>query len=408
LIWQFASRYLRARKSTQAVNIISWVSMGAITIGAAALIVVLSVFNGFEDLVKSLYSSFYPEIRISPEQGRTMLVPADKLDSLKALYPVKSVSRTLEEKALLKYNDEKTIAVLKGVDGNFASVTGITSKIVRGEFDVGNARAPRAVVGIGIEGALGIDVKRDFISMVVYLPRATVQSFAFPEQAFYVGELSPAGTFAIQQDFDNKYVITSLAYMQQLMGMPADKVSALEVALKPGADLQQAKAAITGLFGRKNYLVETRYEQNRSLYQVMQTEKWFVYAILLFIFAIAAFNMIGSLSMLVLEKKRDITILKAMGARQNLIQRIFLAEGFLIAATGAAIGTVLAVLICLGQQKYGWVKLGGGTFVVDYYPVSMHFSDFILVWLTIMVIGLLASWYPSLKAARQPVDLKAE
>lgn len=381
--------------------------MGAITVGAAALIVVLSVFNGFEDLVKSLYSSFYPEIRISPQQGRTMLVPAAQLDSLEALYPVKSVSKTLEEKALLKYNDEKTIAVLKGVDSNFAKVTGITGKTVRGDFDVGNARVPRAVVGIGIEGALGIDVKRDFISLLVYLPRPSVQSFVFPEQAFYVGELSPSGTFAIQQDFDNKYVITSLAYMQQLMGMPADKISALEVALKPGADLLQAKQAISRLFGKKNYLVQTRYEQNRSLYQVMQTEKWFVYAILLFIFGIAAFNMIGSLSMLVLEKKKDITILKAMGARQSLIRRIFLAEGFLIAAAGAGMGTLLAVLICLGQQKYGWVRLGGGTFVVDYYPVSMHFTDFILVWVTILVIGLLASWYPSVKAARQPVDLKA-
>ncbi|HEX5553891.1 MAG TPA: ABC transporter permease [Chitinophagaceae bacterium] len=408
MIWQFASRYLRAKKSTQAVNIISWVSMGAIAVGAAALIIVLSVFNGFEDLVKSLYSSFYPEIKVSPEAGKTMLVPADKLDSLRGLYEVKSVSKTLEEKALLKYNDEKTIAVLKGVDSNFARVTGIPGKVVRGTFDVGDAAIPKAVVGIGIEGALGIDVKRDFIPLVVYLPKATVQSFTFPEQAFYVGQLTPAGTFAIQQDFDNTYVITSLPYMQKLMGMPSGKISAVEIALKPGADLQQAKADIGRIFGKTHYVVQTRYEQNRSLYNVMQTEKWFVYAILLFIFAIAAFNMIGSLSMLVIEKRKDITILKAMGARQSLIRRIFLTEGVLIAAVGAGIGTTLAVLICLGQQQFGWVKLGGGTFVVDFYPVSMHFSDFILVWMTILIIALLASWYPSMKAARQPVDLKAE
>jgi lipoprotein-releasing system permease protein len=162
------------------------------------------------------------------------------------------------------------------------------------------------------------------------------------------------------------------------------------------------------IFGKEKYLVQTRYEQNRSLYQVMQTEKWFVYAILLFIFAIAAFNMIGCLSMLVIEKRRDITILKAMGARHSLIQRIFLAEGLLIAILGAGVGTLIAVLICVGQQKYGWVKLGGGTFVVDSYPVNMQYTDFILVWLTILVITLLASWYPALKAARQPVDLKAE
>lgn len=390
------------------MNIISWVSISAITIGAASLIIVLSVFNGFENLVKSLYSSFYPEIKISPVEGKTMFVPVSKLDSLQKLNEVKYVSKSLQEKALLKYNDEKTIAILKGVDQHFSQVTGISEKIVRGTFNIGDADTPKAVVGIGIETALGIDVERGFIPMLIYLPRANVESFIFPEQAFYVGQVSPDGTFAIQQDFDNQYVITSLAYMQQLMGLSSNVVSELEVALKPGVDLMQAKAGIMKIFGKEKYLVQTRYEQNRSLYQVMQTEKWFVYAILLFIFAIAAFNMIGCLSMLVIEKRRDITILKAMGARHSLIQRIFLAEGLLIAILGAGAGTLIAVLICVGQQKYGWVKLGGGTFVVDSYPVNMQYTDFILVWLTILVITLLASWYPALKAARQPVDLKAE
>lgn len=390
------------------MNIISWVSISAITIGAASLIIVLSVFNGFENLVKSLYSSFYPEIKISPVEGKTMFVPVSKLDSLQKLNEVKYVSKSLQEKALLKYNDEKTIAILKGVDQHFSQVTGISEKIVRGTFNIGDADTPKAVVGIGIEAALGIDVERGFIPMLIYLPRANVESFIFPEQAFYVGQVSPDGTFAIQQDFDNQYVITSLAYMQQLMGLSSNIVSELEVALKPGVDLMQAKAGIMKIFGKEKYLVQTRYEQNRSLYQVMQTEKWFVYAILLFIFAIAAFNMIGCLSMLVIEKRRDITILKAMGARHSLIQKIFLAEGLLIAILGAGAGTLIAVLICVGQQKYGWVKLGGGTFVVDSYPVNMQYTDFILVWLTILVITLLASWYPALKAARQPVDLKAE
>ena len=276
--------------------------MGAVAVGAAALIVVLSVFNGFEDLVKSLYSSFYPEVKISPIEGKTMLVPASKLDSLSRLYPVKSVSRSLEEKALLKYNDEKTIALLKGVDSDFDKVTGIGGKMVRGRFDPGTAAEPKAVVGVGIEGALGIDVKRNFLPLTVYLPKASVQSFTFPEQAFYVGQLSPSGTFAIQQDFDNTYVLCDLAWMQQLMSMPSTQVSAVEIALKPGVDEGAAMTAIRKIFPSHQYLVRDRFEQNRSLYMVMQTEKWFVYAILLFIFAIAAFNMIGSLSMLVLSK----------------------------------------------------------------------------------------------------------
>lgn len=382
--------------------------MGAIAVGATALIIVLSVFNGFEDLVKSLYSSFYPEIKVAPMEGKTMLVSPDKLDSLSRMYGVRYVSRALEEKALIKYNDEKAIAVLKGVDSNYSRVTGIAGTMVRGTFDVGGVSSPGAVVGVGIEGALGIDIKRNFLSLLVYLPRASVQSFAFPEQAFYVGQLSPSGTFAIQQDFDNKYVLTDLGYMQTLMGMPSAEISSIEISLIPGTDVEKAEAAISGLFQGKKYLVQNRFEQNRSLYTVMQTEKWFVYAILLFIFAIAAFNVVGSLSMLVLEKRKDITILKAMGAGQGLIQRIFLAEGLLIATVGAALGTVVALLICLGQQYFGWVKLGGGTFVVDAYPISMHFPDFLLVWCTILVIALAASWYPALKAAHQPVDLKAE
>lgn len=382
--------------------------MGAIAIGTAALIVVLSVFNGFEDLVKSLYSSFYPQVSVSPATGTTMLVPAGQLDSLEALYGVKAVSRTLEQKALVKYNDEKTIAILKGVDTSYGEVTGIGGKIVRGTFDVGTAAIPRAVAGVGIEGALGIDVKRDFLPLTVYLPRPDARSFTFPEQAFYVGQLSPAGTFAIQQDFDNSYVLCSLAWMQQLMSQPADRVSRLEVALIPGADEKQVLAAIRAVFPPAAYKVENRFEQNKSLYMVMQTEKWFVYAILLFIFAIAAFNMVGSLSMLVLEKRKDITILKAMGATSRLVRRIFLAEGVLIALVGALGGTTIAVAICAGQAHFGWVKLGGGTFVVDAYPVSMHYTDFLLVWFTILVIALAASWYPALKASRQPVDLKAE
>lgn len=408
MIWQFAFRYLRAKKSTQAINIISWVSMGAIAVGAAALITVLSVFNGFEGLVKSLYSSFYPQIKVSPATGKTMFISPSQLDSLVKLNSVNHVSKTLEEKALVKYNDEKMVVELKGVDRNYREVTGITGKMVRGTFNTGNVDTPRAVSGVGIEAVLGMDVERGIIPLVIYLPRPAANSFMMPEQAFFVGQMMPSGTFAIQQDFDNKYVITNLAYLQALMGKPANEVSALEIAIKPDENIEKAKRVISGIFNTKKYMVQTRYEQNKTLYLVMQTEKWAVYAILCFIFIIAAFNMIGSLSMLVIEKRKDITILKAMGAGKALIQRIFLAEGLLIALTGATLGTIFAVLLCLGQQTFGWVKLGGGTFVVDAYPIDMQFLDFILVWVTILLISLLASWYPALRAARQPIDLKAE
>lgn len=407
MIWSFATRYLIARKSTQAINIISWVSITAIAVGASALIIVLSVFNGFEDLVKSLYSSFYPEIKVSPERGKTMLVDPSRLDSLRALYGVGTVSEVLEEKGVLQYNGERVIAVMKGVDSAYARVTGLPRRIIRGSFATGSDTLPQAVLGTGIEAALGVDVQRDFIPLVLYLPNAAAQSFTTAGQAFHVGQLHPAGTFAIQQDFDNQYVITSLDYLRSLMGLSPQTVSGLEIALQPGADPDRAKTAIRALMG-PGCLVQDRYEQNRSLYGIMQTEKWAVYAILCFIFVVAAFNMIGSLSMLVIEKRRDISILKAMGAAPALVQRIFLAEGLLIAASGALAGTLFAVLICMGQQRFGWVRLGAGTFVVDQYPVSMKAGDFLLVWVTIVVIALAAAWYPARRAARQPVDLKAE
>ncbi len=408
MIWQFASRYIRAKKSTQAINIISWVSMGAIAVGAAALIIVLSVFNGFEGLVKSLYSSFYPELKISPVYGKTMLVPASRLDSLKTLPAVKHVSSSLQEKALLQYNGEKMIVELKGVDSAFLQVTGIKGKMVRGSFDVGTTEVPKAVFGVGVESILGVDVQNALLPVVVYLPRATGGNFMLPQQAFYTGQLIPAGSFAIQQDFDNKYVLTDLSYLQSLMGKPSNEISALELSLKPDIDMDKVQKSVARLFPAAKFKIETRYEQNRALYLVMQTEKWAVYAILCFIFIIAAFNMIGALSMLVIEKRKDISILKAMGAGDSLIQRIFLAEGLLISFIGATLGTIFALLICLGQQHFGWVKLGGGTFVIDAYPVNMQWLDFLLVWVTILVVSLLAAWYPARKAARQPVNLKTE
>ncbi|HEY6083168.1 MAG TPA: FtsX-like permease family protein, partial [Chitinophagaceae bacterium] len=300
-----------------------------------------------------------------------------------------------------------TIAELKGVDKNYPVVTGISRKIIRGNYDTGTDDSPMAVVGIGIEAALGIDVQRNFIPVTVYIPKRDAQSFVLPEEALNTGQIRPAGTFAIQQDFDNKYVITNIQFMRQMLNMQPGEVSGLEIALKDPGRMEAAKQEIQQILGSE-CIVQTRYEQNRSLYNVMQTEKWAVYAILAFILIIAAFNMIGSLYMLVIEKRKDITILKAMGARDTLLRKIFLSEGLLIAAGGALIGALIAVALCLLQQKFGLIKLGGGSFVVDAYPVSMHWPDFVLVLSTILIIGILASWYPAAKAARQPIELKAQ
>jgi len=407
MIWKFASRYFIAKKSTNAINVISWVSISAIAVGTASLIIVLSVFNGFEDLVKSLYSSFYPEIKITPVTGKTMVLSATLIDSIKVFPGINGISEIIQEKALLNYNNNHTIAVLMGVDSHFPEVTGIKSKMIRGKFDLGNADTPLCIVGAGIEANLGIDIQRSFYPITVYIPKRGIAAYSTPEDALNAGNINPVGTFAIQQDFDNTYVITNIDFIRQLGELNANEFSSIDMKLNESSKMNLIKKKLQYILGSK-YLVQTRYEQNQSLYQVMQTEKWIVFAILTFILAIAAFNMIGSLYMLVMEKKQDIAILKAMGATSRLIRNIFLAEGLMIAGSGAVLGSFLALVICSLQKHFGFIKLQGGSFVIDAYPISIHFTDFILVFFTIIMISILASWYPASRASMQLLDLKSQ
>lgn len=406
MVWQFASRYFSAKKSTNAINIIAWVSVVAIAVGAGALIVILSVFNGFEGLVKSLYSSFYPSIKVAPAVGKTMLLTDSQLKSIAQVPGVAYMSDVVEEKAILRYGDEPTIAVLKGVDSNYNHVAGVKDKMVRGRFDTGDEVAYRAILGLELESALGVDVERSLVPVTVYLPRRDVSTFITPEQALNSGVLYPTGTFAIQQEFNSKYVITHIDFMRQLLAMQPGEMSALEISAKPGVDERQLKQQLQQLLG-KGFKVQTRYEQNQSLYAIMQTEKWAVYIILSFILILLAFNMIGSLSMLVIEKQKDITILKAMGARDSLILKIFLAEGLVIAGLGTFIGFVLGITFCVLQEKFGLIRLEGSSFLVDAYPVNMHGIDFVLICITILVIALAASWFPAKRAAALGMELKA-
>ncbi len=407
MIWQFALRYFRARKSTSAINIIAWVSVGAIAVGTAALIIVLSVFNGFTGLVKSLYSSFYPTLKVVPATGKTLLLTDSQLKAIAATPGVAQISRSIEEKAVLRNGNEQTIAVLKGVDSGFTKVAGVQDKMVRGKFDLGRDLGYQAVMGLGIESALGVDVEHSLVPVNVYIPRRDA-SFnpGMPEQSINNGVIYPAGTFAIQQEFDARYVLVDIHFMRTLLELAPGEISALELEVQPGASEGKVKRRLQELLG-EGVKVQTRMEQNVTVYNVMQTEKWVTYVFLSFILVIAAFNMIGSLSMLVIEKQKDITILKAMGGRNSLIQRIFLSEGLIIAGAGSIIGFSLAVTICLLQQHFGLIKLGGGSFLIDAFPVEMHLQDFVLVSVTILVIGVLASWYPASRAARQDITLKA-
>lgn len=412
MTWQFASRYFWARKSTHAINIIAWVSVGAIAVGTGALIIILSVFNGFEGIVKSLYATFYPSVIVQPASGKTMQLTTAQLGKIRETPGVAYISQTIEDKAVLRNDKNQTIVTIKGVDDQYTKVTGVQDHIVRGKFDISNQSGYSAVLGIGIESALEVDVESSLVPLTVYVPKrpGSMSSSAFdiglPEQALNSDILFPVGTFAIQQDFDSKYVITNIAFMRRILDLAPGEMTSLEIASKDGYDDTRLKREIGKILG-SSYKVLTRYEQNQTLYGVMQTEKWAVYIFLSFILVIAAFNMIGSLSMLVIEKRKDITILKAMGARNSRILKIFLSEGMIIVGLGSLIGFGLATLFCVVQQHFGLIKLGGNSFLIDAYPVNMKWQDFSLVGITVIIIGFIASWYPARRASLQTIDLKA-
>lgn len=403
----FAWRYFKAKKTTNAINIIAWISITAIVIGTAALILVLSVFNGFEDLVKSLYSSFYPDLKIGPLSGKQITLTQQQLNKLRSINGVRSISLIAEEKALLQNGDYQSIIYLKGVDENYTSVTTVADHIIKGSFNTGETDNPRLVLGAGIENAVGVQSDRNLSPLVVYLPKKSEVNLSNPLQSISSDTINTSGAFVIQQDFDNKYAITNLGFVKKMLGMSADVYSAAEISIQKDADEEEIKAAMIILL-KKNYLVQTRYEQNKSLYSIMQVEKWVIYGVLSLILVVAAFNMVGALTMLVLEKKQDISVLHALGGSQNFIQKIFLSEGLLLAIIGGGVGMFIALALALIQINFKVIPLQGGSFLIDYFPVKLSLPDFLLVGVTVLAIALLASWIPARKAAMQQFTLREE
>ncbi|HCL83599.1 MAG TPA: ABC transporter permease [Chitinophagaceae bacterium] len=401
----FAWRYFKAKKSTNAINIISWVSVSAIILGTASLIVVLSVFNGLEQLVRSLYSSFYTDVRISPVSGKFMQVPYTRLLKLKQTDGILGYSLTIEDQALLQYNNNLQPVMLKGVDENYRNINGLSKNISKGDYLVGTPDRPAAILGSGIEYSLDIESDRAIAPMMVYLFRSGGINPADPESAVHSEAIVSSGAFRIQQDFDDHYVITNLGFMQRMLGIDSNQYGAIEIAVRGGSVSRELKSKLQDLFG-KGFLVQTRDEQNQTLFGVMKMEKWVIYAVLTLILIVAAFNMVGALTMLVLEKKKDIQVLKAMGADNRFIQQIFLSEGILLGILGGGIGFGLAILLCWMQVHFKLVPLQGN-FLIDYYPVKLIPGDFMLVGSTILIVVLLASWLPARKAALQPFELKS-
>ena len=402
----FAWRYFKAKKSANAINIIAWVTTAVIAFATCCQVLVLSVFNGFEDLVKSLYSSFYSDLKIVPATGKTFVFTADQINKIKQQPYVQAVSMVVQEKALLQNGENQPVVNLKGVDENYEKVSGLPGKVTTGKFDTGTPDDPNLVIGYGLQNAADITVNEAFAptQVTLVLPKKNSSS-SDPTASISEGFAKATSVFTIQQEFDNNYAITNIDFIKQLAGLAPDEFSAAEIKLKPGENIDTRMTDLQKIAGSA-VIVQSRYQQNMNLYNTMRMEKWAIYAVLTLILIIAAFTMVSALTILVLEKKKDISILQSMGATRSFIRKIFLSEGLLLGGIGAVCGIGLATIICLLQVKFKLIKLQGGSFLIDYFPVKLVASDFLLVGGSAALIALLASLSPAIKASRQAIELK--
>jgi lipoprotein-releasing system permease protein len=396
LPFYIAKRYLFAKKSHNAINVISLISMGGVAVGTMALIVVLSVFNGFDNLVQSLFNSFNPDLLVTIKEGKTFIPDRHVLGQLKQMEGVAGYAEVLEDKALLKYDERQTIATVKGVDDNYTNISGIDSMVRQGEFILEEERDYYTVIGQGIAFFLNIslDVKLNYRPPItVYVPRRTKGISFNPDRAINRRYITPIGIFSIEQDFDSKYILVPLEFSRDLFGYSRE-VSSIEIKLDDYSNYAAVQKKVHELFGYQ-YDVKNRFQQNQLFFKTMETEKWIIFLILIFILAVASFNVIGSLTMLILEKRSDIGILSGMGANMSLIKKVFLTEGWLITVIGALIGLIAGLGICWLQIKYQIVGLpNSGSFVIDSYPVDIQWNDVMVIVVAVLLIGYFAAWYP--------------
>ena len=394
-----ARRYLFSKKSHNAINVISGISVCGVALATLALICTLSVFNGFQELVSNLFTAFDPELKVTTVSGKVFDAQDERIQALKDLPAIEVFSETLEDNAMVQYQGKQAMVVLKGVEDNFHQLTPIDSILYgRGERVLHDEVADYAIPGVELVSVLGTGI-RFLDPLEVYVPkRGAKVNVANPASSFNSSYLHSSGLiFAVnQQKYDASYILTSLSFARKLFQYDTE-VSSIDLKLREGSDVNKVKKEIAGRLGDE-YRVQNRYEQQADTFRIMEIEKLISYFFLTFILLIACFNVIGSLSMLIIEKREDVITLRNLGADDHTISRIFLFEGCLISMLGSLVGIVLGLLLCLAQQEFGWISLGGdssaGAFVIDAYPVSVHWKDVILVLFTVLVIGTLFVWYP--------------
>ncbi len=394
-----AHRYLFSKKSHNAINVISGISVCGVALATLALVCTLSVFNGFQDLVATLFTAFDPELKITATTGKVFDGQDERILAVRDWPQVEVFAESLEDNAMVQYQDRQTMAVIKGVEDNFEQLTAIDSILFgRGEFVLHDEVAHYAVPGVELVSTLGTGI-RFLDPLKIYAPRRGAKiNLANPTAAFQSASLHSSGVvFAVnQQKYDGSYILTSLAFARELFQYDTE-VSSIDLKLRPDADIDRVKADIQRHLG-DGFRVQDRYEQQADTFRIMEIEKLISYIFLTFILMIACFNVIGSLSMLIIDKRDDVVTLRNLGADDRLITRIFLFEGRLISLMGAVIGVVLGLALCFAQQEFGLLSLGSGSsagaFVVDAYPVSVHAGDIVLVFLTVLAVGFLSVWYP--------------
>ena len=392
-----ARRYLFSKKSTHAINVISLISVLGVAVATMALVVVLSGFNGFSDLVASFFTNFDPQLKIEATKGKAMPADDPLLVKVKHLPGVEVATECVQDQALAVYHDKQAMVTVKGVEDNFDSLTHISNILYGdGDFTLHVANLQYGVIGIRLAQDLGTGVTwQDYLQ--IYAPQREGQYDASnPTNAFVKDSLvSPGALFQVKQSkYDQGYIITSIDFARRIFNRQGE-ITSLELRMKPGVDIDNAKEEIQAMLGDK-YKVLDRYEQQADTFNIMRIEKLFAYVFLTFILMVACFNIIGSLSMLIIDKKNDVITLRNLGATDGQIRRIFLFEGRMISAAGAVIGIVLGLILCWLQQTYGLVQLGdqAGNFVVNAYPISVHPEDILLIFLTVILAGWLSVWYP--------------
>ncbi|MGD0711561.1 MAG: FtsX-like permease family protein [Bacteroidales bacterium] len=397
-----AKRYLFSKKSHNIINIISGISIIGFMVGTTALIIVLSVFNGFESVVVKLFNTFNPEIQVTAKEGKTFNIATLPVDKIKQIPGVVYMTDAIEENALIKYKDKQFIATIKGVSPDYQKLSGIDTMIAEGKFVLQRDSNNYAVVGQGVAYNLGIKLNDYLNPLEIYVPRRE-SNFSNPLEAFNSEVTFPSGIFSVQQDYDIKYVIIPLRFARKLLNYD-NEVTSEEIGLAPNANWNKIQEQIITIAGDK-FSVKNRFQQQELLYKIMKSEKWAIILILSFILLIATFNVIGTLTMLILDKKKDIAILWSMGADRKLIRRIFFAEGMMITFVGALSGLALGAIICWLQQHYGFVRMpDSGSFVITAYPVHMQALDFIYVLLIDVVIGVVTSWYPVRQISKRTIE----